>query len=334
MKDAGCADEGHTRAGVTTARKAIRLSGGNVYRDFFASPHSAVKEDVEDKAIVFLDFKRAFEIVDRKILLDKFQKYGIVGNGSKWFESFLNCRKQKTCVGKELSESNFINNGVPQGTILVVLSFLLHINDIKLTNDLVRSCKIILFADDALIYIVQRGVDECCVKMNEDLNHLFSWLCMNKLKLNPDKTKYMVINDRSNSAINVEIGGTSIEKVDCMKYLGVLIDKHADDISNKIAKKVGYLGRIRNQITLKCAITIYNTTILRHLDYCSSLLFLCKEGKKDKLQVLQNKAMGIILKCNRRSNIRIRKFSVIGAPLEDKFCKAEVNYIRFIKYRT
>ncbi|XP_055383711.1 uncharacterized protein LOC129613605 [Condylostylus longicornis] len=103
---------------------------------------------------IFLDFRRAFETVDREILLMKFEKYGVQGNELSWFKSYFKCRKQKTIIDDRLSESKFFSNGVPQGAIL-------------------GSCKIVLFADDALIYVVDRSLDVCCSKVKDDLNNVF-----------------------------------------------------------------------------------------------------------------------------------------------------------------
>lgn len=133
--------------------------------------------------------------------------------------------------------------GVPQGSKLAADLFLLYVNDI--ITCLVHS-KLGLFADDTLVYISGKNLQDAINKLIEDLSRINSWLNVDKLKLNIDKTKYMVINNGKNSDLNnacVIIDGKEIERVMEFKYLGVIIDNHlkmkshVDYISKKIAKK-------------------------------------------------------------------------------------------------
>lgn len=109
------------------------------------------RERGESIVIVFLDLKRAFETLDRKLLLKKLQQYGIKHNEYKWFESYLSARKQTTKYGDIISSAEETSFGVPQGSILGPILFILYINDIVSS---VKHCKISLFADDTIHYIV------------------------------------------------------------------------------------------------------------------------------------------------------------------------------------
>lgn len=257
---------------------------------------------------VFLDLKRAFETVDRNILLNKMIKYGIRNKELSWFKNFLIGRTQCTKVNKSISDATQIHIGVPQGSILGVILFLLYINDISTA---LNYCKVSLFADDTLIYIVGDDIGDCERKMNIDLDNLFNWLNMNKLKLNVSKTKCMVIGYTS-MLMNphIKINNDEIECVKSIKYLGVIIDsklnfnEHCDYVCKKIAKKLAFLGRIRSKVSKACAINIYNTIILPHFNYCSTILFLCNQQQLQRLQILQNRGMRIILKCGIRTHIR------------------------------
>lgn len=254
---------------------------------------------------VFLDFKRAFETVDRTILLEKLTKYGIKNKVLKWFESYLGARTQRTTVNNSVSDANEVLTGVPQGSVLGVLLFLLYINDISLV---VKYCRLCMFADDALLFVSGKDLCECTEKINNDLQSISEWLIINKLKLNIKKTKYMCINGTGQSVI--QINGENIERVDKFKYLGVVIDNkmnlraNVEYVCKKLSKKIYFLGRIRKKKTFNTAVKLYSAIVKPHFQYCSTILFLSTQGDLSRLQKLQNRAMRIILKCARLTHIK------------------------------
>jgi len=199
------------------------------------------------------------------------------------------------------------NLGVPQGSVLGPLMFILYINDmIKVFS----KCKVRLFADDTLIYIIGDNLEELINILNEELENVSKWLQINKLKLNTKKTKYMMIGHKKTySDSKIKIDGEIIEIVKEMKYLGVILDakltfnKHAEYIQKKLGKKISFFGRIRQKISRKTALSIYNSIIAPHFNYCATILFLCNDREQNKLQILQNRAMRIILRRNRYSKI-------------------------------
>lgn len=249
---------------------------------------------------VFLDFKRAFETLDRDILVSKLDQYGIRGKELEWFKSYLSERFQQSKVIDELSDEYEVKLGVPQGSVAGVLLFLLYINDIGMV---IKYCKIGLFADDTLIYISGNNIDEMQEKMNEDLQNLQEWLNMNKLKLNVSKTKCMALNLKHGN-ICIKLKDEVLEVVSKIKYLGVIIDnnlkfnEYVDEICSKISKKIGYLRRIRSKLSYSNALMLYNALVLPHFDYCATIIFSCSDTVKARLQLLQNKGMRMLLKCN------------------------------------
>lgn len=248
---------------------------------------------------VFLDFQRAFETIDRNMLVKKLFMYGVKDAELDWFRSYLSNRTQRTSVNNKMSSAKSTYFGVPQGTILGPLLFLLYINDMC---KVIRKSKISLFADDALLFVCGKDLNVLKSDIEHDLNRLCTWLQVNKLKLNASKTKCMVIN--SEFCVNLKINGDDIEQVEEIKYLGVKLDSklnfnsHLAYIASKISMKIAFLKRIRKNITVICAVNIYNTTIKPHFEFCSTILFMGNHGDINRLQVLQNKAMRTILKCN------------------------------------
>lgn len=142
---------------------------------------------------VFLDLKRAFETIDRSILFQKLQRYGISEKAMEWIRSFLSNRKQRTRVTTVLSGDREVPLGLPQGSCIAPLLFILYINDIE---DAIENGNIKLFADDAMLMVCENTLEQAVEKMNKNLDSLYKWLCANKLKLNIGKTEAMIIGSK------------------------------------------------------------------------------------------------------------------------------------------
>ena len=267
------------------------------------------KEAKSEKKVivaVFLDFKKAFETVDRTILCEVLRSYGVSGIVIRWFKSWLEGRRQYTRYGDQTSEETRNDYGVPQGTPLSCIMFLLYINIIA---QVPLHCKISLFADDTLVWVVADNVADAIRLINIDLERICSFLKMMKLKLNVGKTKAMVINARQQTIHDIIVQGEIIEIVDSLKYLGVIVDnkltfsENIDYMAKKVAKKVGLLGRIRKNIGRDTALSLFKTTVTPHFDFCSTILLIANEGQFKQLQLLMNKALRIIERASRREHI-------------------------------
>lgn len=257
---------------------------------------------------VFLDFKRAFETICRKRLLAKLKCIGFEDSALKWVENYLTDRYQQTNFNGATSTAYVNPHGVPQGSVLGPLLFIIYINDIV---SAVTHCKINLFADDTLLSISSKKIPSAVNKVNSDLSNLLIWLNSNKLKLNVDKTKYMYISTRTNIDKNhiIHINGEKIDSVTQFKYLGVILDEklcfknHIDEIVKKMSKNISIMYRANNRLTAKAKITVYNSLFLPYINYCSTILYLCNKTDTHRLQKQQNKIMRMILKCKKDTSI-------------------------------
>lgn len=274
------------------------------------------RENVERNMVtgaVFLDLQRAFETVDRNILIYKLRKVGIDGTVLEWFVDYLDGRRQVTKINNMLSLEVANHNGVPQGSVLGPLLFLLYFNDVFL---MVKRCSIHLFADDTLIYYACDDPNDLVNVINQELQNVLTYTHQNLLKINSKKSKFMLIGSNLNynkfleQKLRVCIGQEDIEIVEKIKYLGFIIDRgltfkeHVQYIIDKISKNVNFLYRVGVFLSQFSRLLVYNTLVLPHFTYSASILYFANKNELDRLKKLQNRAMRIILRANRYTPIR------------------------------
>ena len=190
---------------------------------------------------VFIDLTKAFDTVDHQIMLCKLSEIGLSETALHWFRSYLTGRQQRTSCGNELSEELPVTHGVPQGSILGPLLFVIYINNLP---NVLNSCYASLYADDTVIYCYGTSSKELSDKLNNDLLGVAKWLHDHKLTLNLDKTKCMLIGSNrkreSKVDLTVSILDHSISNVRSFKYLGIHISSdftwtdHVEHLTGKI----------------------------------------------------------------------------------------------------
>ena len=278
------------------------------FRAKFSTEYAIV--DIYDKLIknldeglsscaIFLDLAKAFDSVSHAILLRKMHCYGIRGIALQLFKSYLSSRSQfvKLPCGTKSSLTS-VEYGVPQGSILGPLLFLLFINDLPGATNLY----IKLFADDTFLCAQNKDFSLLQNEVNVELEKVFIWLASNKLTLNIKKSKFMLITRKQTiPKFCVKINNSPLESCDSYKYLGVIIDKklnwelHVKHITPKIAKACGALARLRNFVSIDILKEVYYALIHSYLRYGILIWGNASNSVLQPLQTLLNKAVRIMV---------------------------------------
>lgn len=255
---------------------------------------------------VMVDFRKAFDLVDHNLLLKKLACYKCNSTFMKLMESYLKNRTQVTSVNGKVSESGFVTCGVPQGSILGPLLFLIFINDLPLALSGSIS-SIDLYADDTTIYDTQTDLHILKSNLQDALLSLQHWCKQNGMKLNTDKTKVMIITTRQKrmhideNILSLTYNDIDLNVTTCDKILGVHIDSnltwndHFNFICKKISSYMWLLSRIRHYIKYEHKVMFYNAYIQPHFNYCNVIWGNSSNYNLSKLVKLQKRACKLIL---------------------------------------
>ena len=270
---------------------------------------------------VFCDISKAFDRVWHAGLCQKLQAVGIRGGLLIWFKDYLNNRSQRVVVSGASSDSLTIPAGVPQGSVLGPLLFLIYINDIT-TN--IKS-NIRLFADDTSLYLRVDDPTECAAVLNRDLETINTWAKTWMVTFNPQKTETLALTTKHNPLLpTLSLDDVPIKEFPFHKHLGLTFQKnckwdiHINEISTKIGRLVNCLRSLKYRLNRKSLQTIYTSYILPHFDYCDVIWDGCTDELANSLEHLQLDALRSICGAVRGTSHDLLYLETGFVPLKER----------------
>lgn len=269
---------------------------------------------IDEKKIatgVFMDLRKAFDVVDHKLLLEVLENYGVRGKVNALLASYLQDRQQIVKVDNKLSDAAPINTGVVQGSCLGPLLFLIFIND---AGNLQTNGQLFLFADDALQINIHEKVEPTSnlAVIKSDMTKILDFFTQRKLILNSSKTNFMVFSSPARKVKfpqSIEIASNlTIHRVEFTKYLGLYIhehlswSRHIENVEKKIAPANGILWKLRNVLPFHAKKLVYNSLLQSHLNFMSTIWGLASCDALSNAQILQNRALRNVYNLPYRAN--------------------------------
>ena len=260
--------------------------------------------DNQTTGVCLLDISKCFDTISHHILLQKLSMYGIKNTELEWFSSYLGKCKQTVLCHNKLSSFVDITSGVPQGSVLGPFLFLLFINDIS--NFTTDGCVTNLFADDGMIYASGDSVSEVQLKLQNCLINISKWYRENRLKINSDKSKVMLVGSKAQlKSLNVDefilnYEGMPLELVENAKYLGMSInsdiswDFHVQRLCQNMYYHLSLLRRLRRIFPKELLLQVYKSYVQPRLDYGITLYGCSTQKNIDLVQRVQNHAARLI----------------------------------------
>ena len=249
---------------------------------------------------VFLGLSKAFDVIDHKILKMKLGHYGFRGKFLDFLMSFVKDRKYFVHVNGMNSEIKTVNIGVPQGSTLGPLLFLLYINDMAYITELLQ---LLQFADDSTVTYSSEGLDDALTCMETEFIHILDWLSANKLIINLNKTHLMLFTNRGRpQSISINANGHIINEIAQTKFLGVILDNklswdaHTKYISQKVSKSVALIGILKWTLPTKILKTLYYSMVFPYFNYCNIIWGGAANTHIHQLVLLQKKCIRNVCK--------------------------------------
>ena len=262
-----------------------------------------IRSNLDNKTFscgVFVDLEKAFDTVNHMILLKKLDHYGIRGIANKWIRSYLSNRYQCVSANGVKSKKLKVRCGVPQGSILGPLLFIIYINDM---HKALNKCTVHHFADDTNLLFSNKSPDVIRKTMNNELELLFDWLCANRLSLNVAKTEFIIFRPPKmnlDKRVVLTLNHKKIFESRKIKYLGLLMDDrltwkfHINELCKKLNRSVGMLYKIRHLCPKSVLRSLYFSIFNSHLVYGLPVWGNTDKIYTEKLNMLQKKAIRAI----------------------------------------
>ena len=258
--------------------------------------------------VVFLDIRKAFDKVWHKGILHKLSLCGVKGNLLKWFESYLSERKQRVIINGQYSEWASIDAGVPQGSVLGPLLFLIYINDV---TAVVNHCKIRLFADDTCLFIEVDDRENTAAQIEQDLENIVKWSDQWLVAFAPEKTKSLTISNKRDAHLNPSINfeGHQIEEVQSHTYLGLLFTQnlswnpHINNVETKARRKLNMMLPLKFKLNRKTLEIMFTSFVASTMFYGIEIWGGSFDSHLLKLEQIIVDGMRLVTGATARSNI-------------------------------
>ena len=289
---------------------------------------------------VFLDFKKAFDLVNHDTLLNKLKIYFPNSQITNFIKSYLSHRSQFVSLNGKTSNKKIVRSGVPQGSVLGPLFFIVYINDLPL--NLNQQTENTLFADDSSLSTSNKEISTVNQTLQDSLNKTNDWCNKNSMVIHPDKTKSMIIAPRqklqlTKPKLNLTLGASIIEEVKEHKMLGLIVDnnltwnKHIENMIKKLSKNAYLLSRLKRYAKPTHLQMFFNAHIISHINFASTIWDGCSQDTFIKLNSVYRRAVRQLDNRQISTDEKLKKLNILPLRKQLNFNKTILTHKIYYK---